>query len=194
MELIVISDTRMKIMLSREDMSGYDIDALSIDTESAKTKRILNGILAEANKSAGIECSGDRAFVQLFPSLDGGCEMYVTRFSELSDNEAAEGSCVNMNNAKNTVKRRSVYRFRCMRELLCACKALKCRGYSESSDSYMSVDGECFYLVLCEGEADTSVVLEYAEPVFFGGARIYISEHSSPLCENNAVDTLAQLC
>ncbi len=195
MELIVISDTRMKIMLSREDMSSYKIDVGTLDCECARTRRILYGILDDANRSAGLKSSGEKAFVQVFPSRDGGCEMYVTRFSELSDIEAAEGEyCVNMNNAKNTVKRRLIFRFRCMRELLCACRALADRGYCERSDAYISNENECCYIVLCEGDVDISVVLEYAEPVFFGGAMLYISEHSLAVCENDAVGVLSKLC
>ncbi len=195
MELIVISNTRMKIMLSPLDMSNYDIDARTLDTDVPRTRRILYGILDDANKSAGLESSGERAFVQVFPSRDGGCEMYVTRFSELADVECTEGEyCLNMNSTKNIPKRRQVFCFRCMHDLLCACRALNLRGYSERSDSYYSEENGCIYLILGDGDVDTSVVLEYAEPVFLGGAKMYISEHATPICENEAVETLAYLC
>ncbi len=195
MELIVISDTRMKIMLSREDMQGYNIDISALDAENEASRQKLSYILDDASKNAGIKSLGRGAFVRVFASCDGGCEMFVTRFSELSDKEdSEEGYCVNMSNEKNTVKRRFVYCFFSMRELLCACRALFMRGYRERSDLYKSETGESFYLVLYEGEGDISVVLEYAEPVFFGGALVYISEHSIPVIENEAVQTLSALC
>ena len=198
MELIVISDTRMKIMLTAEDMSEYNIDAMSLDTECAKTKRILYDILDAAKKKAGLAEDSDGVFVQIFPSKDGGCELYVTKYSNLYDAEEGESAILPSRTQKNRggMKKRLVYRFGSIGDLLRACRALKRRGYRESSDAYISDKERIVYLVLHDGgeTADTSVVLEYADPVFVGGVSFYISEHSSPICEGCAVEKLAELC
>lgn len=197
MELIVISDTRFKIMLSAKDMTEYNIDAMSLDTECARTKRILYDILDRAKKKAGFSGDTDNVFVQIFPSKDGGCELFVTKYSNLFDSDEADGTAsLRAQKAQGNIKKRLVYRFGCLGELLRACRALKLRGYKEASDAYISDKEKIIYLVLHEGadSADMSVVLEYADPVFFGGVSLYISEHSTPICENFAVDTLAELC
>ena len=195
MELIVISDTRMKITLSKEDMSSYNIEASTLDTQNTRVRRILCGILEEAGKRAGVQGSSERAFVRVFPSLDGGCEMYVTRFSELSDTDLSEEeSCENMSNNKNTPKSRRVFCFSRMREVLRACRALNMRGYGERSDLYISKESGALYLTLFEGDTDLSVMLEYAEPVFFGGVLLYISEHCAPIAEGSAVEVMSALC
>ena len=198
MELIVISDKRLKIMLSADDMSAYNINALTLDTDNNKTKRILYDILDRAKRNAGFESDTDRVFVQIFPSREGGCEMFVTKFSDLYDYEEVDNVAVaHLHQAKgNAVKKRLVYRFWAMGDLLCACRALKNRKYKELSEVYASAESDAVYLMLCEGEGacDISVVCEYADPVFFPGISLYISEHCIPICEGDAVGKLSQLC
>lgn len=197
MELIVISDTRLKIMLTAQDMTEYNIDAMTLDTECAKTKRILYDILDRAKKKAGFAGDSDKVFVQIFPSKDGGCELYVTKYSNLYDTDEADGAAINRTQkSQGGIKKRLVYRFGSVRDLLRACRALKKRGYKEASDAYISDKEKIIYLVLYDGagSVDTSVVLEYADPVFFGGVSLYISEHSTPICEDSAVSLLAELC
>ncbi len=197
MELIVIDRDRMKIMLSSEELSSYKIDASALDTEDEATKRKLYDIVDRAKRTAGFEWESTRMFVQVFASLDGGCEMYVTRYSQLYDEEVECMSQENSNEQKPSTpvrKRRLIYRFASVSDMLRACKALAMRGYSEPSEAYISEDGEMMYLVLYDGGADISVVLEYAEPVFFGGWALYIGEHASVLCERCAVESLGALC
>ena len=192
MELIVIDDDRMKIMISEEELSSYNIDAATLDPSDEKTKRILYDIVDRARRSAGLDGARAGMFVQVFTSADGGCEMYVTGYSHLYDED---GGAEDMEEKKSIPvrKRRPVYRFSGVGELLLACRALEARGYSEVSDAYITDSGEV-YLVLCEGDVDLSVALEYGDSVFFGGVMMYLSEHTAQIRERDAVGTLAPLC
>ena len=192
MELIVIDEDRMKIMISAEELASYNIDASTFDPGDEQTKRILYDIVDRARRSAGLDGAGAGMFVQVFASSDGGCEMYVTGYSHLYDED---GGAEDMEERKSTParKRRPVYRFSCVADLLRACRALAARGYCEVSDAYITERGEV-YLVLCEGGIDLSVTLEYGDSVFFGGMMMYLSEHTSPITERDAVGTLAPLC
>ena len=197
MELIVIDEQRMKIMLTAEDVAEYKIDILTLDAEDEKTKRILYDILDRATSKAGAERARDQAFVQIFPSKDGGCEMYVTKYSQLSDDRAGEVKAVPIPTRGRTsrVKKRLVYKFSSLGDLLLASRALVARGYRDNSDAYIQKSKESIYLVIYESdEVDVTVTLEYADPVFFGGVNAYICEHCTAICEGDAVGRLAALC
>ena len=195
MELIVISDTRMKIMLTSADLTEYELDVNALDCMNGPIKEKLNLILEEAKAAAGIEKHMDRSLVQVFPSKDGGCEMYVTQYSSLFDQEEG-ASDVDIQQKQNTPNKRTVYRFEDISTLLSACRALKHKGITPTSDAYMTCGRDAFYLIVKEPRRRelTGVLLEYSAPVFFGGIIPYITEHCMPICEKNAIEVLSGLC
>ena len=79
MELIVINDEKMKIILSSEDMRKLNISADELDYNKTDTKKILWDILSRAKHTEGFDTDNSKLYVQVFPSLDGGCEMFVTK-------------------------------------------------------------------------------------------------------------------
>ncbi len=192
MELIMIDEDRMKIMISGEELLSYNIDAATLDPSDEQTKRVLYDIVDRARRSAGLDGARAGMFVQVFTSADGGCEMYVTGYSHLYDED---GGADDMEEKKSTYvrKRRPVYRFSGVGDMLLACRALAGRGYSETSDAYITERGDV-YLVLSEGEVDLSVALEYGDSVFFGGVMMYLCEHTTQIRERDAVSTFARLC
>lgn len=196
MELIIIDELRLKIILSREEMQSYGIDAAGADMESEDVKRTLCGILERAKHTAGFSCDCGRVFVQLFASRDGGCEMFVTRYSELCDSEDGrifEGEDGD-DMSDGRLRRRYAYRLFDTGDLLRLCLALKKRDFAGESDAYISADGNELYLVLHEnGGKDISVAVEFGETVSLCALPAYISEHCEPICERDAVDRLAQL-
>ena len=193
MELIVISDTRMKIMLTSAELTEYDLDMSSLECMNGYVKEKLYCILEDAKKAAGIESETQKSLVQVFPSRDGGCEMYVTRYLSLFDTDEG-ASDVEMQQKQNAPSKRTVYRFYDIKTLLSACKALKQKGRAPTSDAYVSADNTAFYLIIKESNRRdaSALMLEFADPVFFGGIIPYIFEHCLPICEKNAVDILAE--
>ncbi len=82
MELIVISDSQIKLTLTPEDLDRYPPDA----EEGALLRAILRDAAgigtrnhASAALPAGFADRGGRLFVQMYPSRRGGCELFVTR-------------------------------------------------------------------------------------------------------------------
>ncbi len=193
MELIVIDSRRMKIMLSCEELSSYSIDASSFDPEDEKTKRILYDIVDRARRSAGLDGAAGGMFVQVFTSTDGGCEMYVTDFSRLGDEEYGGEQHMPEEERTSVRKRKQVYRFDGVSELLLACRALHELGYSEASNAYLT-DSAGAYLVLNEWERESWAALEFGESVFFGGMMPYLYEHTRQIAEGDAVSVLGELC
>ena len=104
MELIKISELKLKVMLSEEDMRCYDLDFNRFEHDCSATKAAFRKILAYAKNETGFDVKDNKLFVQIYPAGCGGCEMFVTRLPEQSEES------VHLVNA--------VYSFRSLDELL----------------------------------------------------------------------------
>lgn len=78
MELILISNTKLKIMLDESDMRQYKI---SDDTDCAQpaARKAIRSILDTARERVGFNTEGAEIFVQLYTSKKGGCELFVSK-------------------------------------------------------------------------------------------------------------------
>ena len=83
MDFLVVSDSKLKIMMSREEMKKYDIDNENIDYDNPKTRRSFWRILDAARTGCGFEASGDKVLIQFYPSKDGS-EIFVTKLGVVS--------------------------------------------------------------------------------------------------------------
>lgn len=79
MELIVITPTKLKIMLTPPDMKRYDLTPARMDCADEETRRSFRRIFDDARTEVGFDTAGERLFVQLFSSRGGGCEIFVTK-------------------------------------------------------------------------------------------------------------------
>lgn len=110
MELIRINSTRLKVMLDPADMEKFALDSSAIDYEDATTRRAFRAIFEEVRERIGFETAGEQVLVQVFPSRDGGCEMFVTRLP--SDLPATPHSRLADRRITMMSMRRTAYRFR----------------------------------------------------------------------------------
>lgn len=78
MELILISNTKLKIMLNEYDMQQYKIGNDSDCAEPA-TRHAIRSLLERAREQIGFNTEGEEIFVQLYTSKRGGCELFVTK-------------------------------------------------------------------------------------------------------------------
>ncbi len=79
MELIVISQSKLKIMLTAPDMQYYELQGNHINCVDEETRRAFRHIFDDARLQVGFDTAGERLFVQLYASRDGGCEIFVTK-------------------------------------------------------------------------------------------------------------------
>ena len=193
MDLIYINDHKLKIILSEGDMKKYSLDSGDIDYDDKETRGILWNILSEAKESTGFDTDGGRIFIQLYPSKEGGCEMYVTKLggpSHSKDND-------NLTQKKGSEgKRECAYSFESLNALLSVCRRLSSLGYSEKS-SVWNLQNK-YYLILNEPEenayiplSECSFIREYGKSESLRNTRLLISERALCICNDNAIDTLA---
>ena len=157
MELIMISDSKLKIMLTSEDMKEYSLDCNTLSYENTETRRAFWSILDEAKHRTGFDAASERVFVQVYPSKKGGCEMYVTKLGIFSGKKRADNEDgdirINddvrgggMKNCEETIttserflsRRKRIYAFRFdgIDPFLGACKRLYTSGYEGESSAY----------------------------------------------------------
>lgn len=198
MELILISDSKLKIMLSRQDMEYYELCNEEIDYDSTETRRAFWQILDEAKHKTGFDAAEEKVFIQLYPSKEGGCEMYVTKVGVIPS-LAAE---LSGRKAEVRVGRVGHYRFRKQEDLLKVCRILLANRYHGESSAYFLDDGT-YALLIHEvgrsslgyaGAPDTySFIEEFGERIRGQEKTVYLKEHGTCLCQTDAVNTLGKL-
>lgn len=85
MELIVISKSKLKIMLTPPDMQRYELADGQMDCADEQTRRAFRHIFDDARDQIGFDTEGERLFVQLYTSRGGGCEIFVTKLGAKDD-------------------------------------------------------------------------------------------------------------
>ena len=195
MELIKISQTKLKIMLSPDDMKQFELDTAKMCDLSGRTA--FRNILKEAKDRCGFDTCGERVFVQYFPDKNGGCEMFVTKLSEALKDKLPSGGTDESRSGKfyhsELTERYDsgyiIYSFAEMKYLLMTCKRLKAAEYAGESRVYRIIDKRRYYLVLT---GETYFASENnglrCSPSFY----YVILEHGELVCEN-AVKYLGDL-
>ena len=207
MDFIRISDAKIKVTLSQEDLDRCVTEG-ERERGSGGSHGTLREILKEIRRKTGFDATGERVLMQMFPSSDGGCELFVTRLGKLpdklpdakpsekpSDKPSARSSA--QLPAAPPPLRSAVFVFERLSPLLSVCRHLARVGYPHLSAAYYGDDG-LWYLVLQEQiPRDRPSPLSFAEE--FGTRRragatlAYIKEHGACVSPSNAVADLAPL-
>ena len=199
MELILINNSKLKIMLTSEDMIKYDLDCNSASYDNTETRRAFWSILDEAKHQTGFDAASDRVLVQLYPSKSGGCEMYITKVGLLytsnnsSDNQSFFLSTVKENSATKNI----AFVFERIHLMIAACKLAIHSGHIEDSCAWIDENGLCYLFT----QQTTTLNLTYFMGIMseFGtrtentDSLTYIKEHGHQFCTHNAIETLAVL-
>ncbi len=186
MELIVISESKIKLMLTGEDMASY----------SGSTKEILSTIMNDVRNKCGCSGMSGRIFIQMYPSKGGGCEMFVTK---LSDDKPNEIKCMRTGEERVLTEYRKyiytergryvIYSFENMENMLRCCRDLCGMKYNGSSAAYVEREKRIFYLLL---ESETHAAGENFGKLCPSRFYYYINEHCDVMCEKSAVEILAR--
>ena len=203
MELIRISDSKLKIMLTPTDMRHFELNTENFYDDSEQMHRSFRLLLDEVRRRSGFEADDHRISVQYFPSREGGCEMFISNLS--GDKE--RGSCAltpaqEMQPAPRTrgsFCRSFAYRFEGLEELLSVCRRLLPKDYITASSAWRDDAGR-YYLFLSTFAAspfatpeELYFVVEYGSIENASQLRLYLAEHGSVICAEDAVGTLGAI-
>lgn len=212
MELIPVGDNKLKIMLTLSDMTRFEIPEGAPDIPCEQIRLAFREILNEASSITGFNVSGDRLYVQYYPSKKGGCELFVTKLGRPGQNDGQSpvlptGSTVGLaepavcppKDGTDGEHRIAAYAFENVSVLLSACHRLFASGYGGDSGAWKDENGNVYLFLygmrrLRVGQHDPYAFLsEYGTPENADSLLLYIREHAKPICETHAVETLARL-
>ena len=178
MELIRISDKKIKISLTSAELEDYELTAEMISGSDKRSKKAFRELLVHAKETADFDADGEKVFVQIFRSDGGGCEIFVSLITDKSG-------------ASERKRRDGAFTFSGMKDLLSSCRALKRMGYGGVSSAYKSENG--YSLILLNAtEEQCAYVTEWGRRIEVPN-EAYVSEHYLPIRTGDAVSVLSEL-
>lgn len=185
MELIVISDTKLKVIMTSEEMRRYMSEE---DDEEEPSRAMIERLLREVERRSGVELSHRRVLLQLWRDRSGGGELYITILHSEDTQGREEGRAMQ--------KSRSIYAFEGLDRLTAACRVLSDGGYRGTSDAYHGEDGTWYLSVTGEEDGEEPCILDILAE--FGsrrsGALLWLlAEHGCAVARGDAVRALAPL-
>ena len=223
MELIVISPTRLKIMLTEPDMRRYALSADTAGCADGETRRSLRRLFDDARKETGFETEGARLLIVTklgdqkaeTEALSAPEEALLRRVFGNAPSGSGEGravspeparltsscpTCVGVPAPAETATRRTALLLPDTETLLRVCRRLSGLGYAQESSAYILDGGECCLFLRVPDTTFFRLPLAFAFLTEYGqetdAAHLsdYLSEHGAPLCECGAVGELGKLC
>ena len=204
MELIRISNHKLKIMLTPTDMRNFELNAATFGEDRAQMHRAFRLLLAEIRRQTDFEADDNSISVQYFPSREGGCEMFISQLSapEVSPND--EPSEINEKPSRKKMhsesfSRECAYRFANLCTLLAVCNRLSALGYDGESYAFRDDVGQYYLFLSVRSESPFSIPDELSFLVEYGSIeccshqKSYLSEHGQSVASKNAVHLLAAL-
>ena len=182
MDFLVVSDSKLKIMMNREDMKEYDIDGDNIDYDDPKIKRSFWRILDAAREKCGFEASGDKVLIQFYPAKDGS-EIFVTKLGLISS--VAEKTIAKSNKVAMLSSRRAIYKFQSFSSLTAAVRIIDADEFERRPRAYFDERG--FYYIIAEQRLARGDRGREISPIYEYGFEIpdnlvsYIEEHSTEI-------------
>lgn len=195
MEFLLIGESKIKIVLSREEAAKYRLDTASPDVSGPGARRIFWRILEQAKSEVGFDPAGDKVLIQLYPLKGGGCELFVTKLGILSESSARLVS--KSDRIAMLSKKRSLYAFDHLEDIIGAAKAVKALSGNLSLGSDVYTENGRYYLAIEEygkgGEpVEFPCILEFGTGIT-AELSTYISEHADRLTDGDGIERFSSL-
>jgi len=205
MELTLLSDSKLKVRLSREELVGFSLTCDTLDYDNTETKYALWSILKEAKTQTGFDTAKERLYIRVYPQPGGGCDMFVSKIKErLSEttalpapqksSENTEIAAMPLSAEKNppgnlyTVSKLvlsgQIYEFSKLSNLLEVCRKLCDSELSESFSSsvYYEKSSGRYYLIISLCSPETDIPESSANNLKLA----FICEYGTPCVSDNA--------
>ena len=211
MEILKISKTAIKFSLTREELSLRGLSAEALDKTTTGAKRLIWELMDRARVEQGFDCGDARLLVRVFPSRDGGCELFVTseKEEERKENEEEEEEEEERNDERARSLPRAVLLLPESDEALFSlCRRMKASGFRGKRELFADEQNRLLLLFEPCGRLPSyireqrekrtarafSFVGEYGT-VFAASEerRAYLAEHARSVCGKNAVETLSRI-
>lgn len=206
MDYIKISSSKLKIMLSAQDMEAYGICTASSSLPDLHLRQLLRRLLREAHVHSDFTDENARLYVQMFPCSQGGCELFISRLED--EDRASHTQAPRLPATASSSKALisidqgiadTVYGFESLGDMIALCRRLRAVGYNHQSKAFMEHESK-YYLFLCGFspsslyEPDTFCFLnEYGTRQNARQIDRRMGEYGRLICDGDAVQVLGQL-
>ena len=200
MEYIMINESKLKVMMEKNDFEALDISLDELDYTNPDAKNAFESIFEYAKEELGFDTSGHRILLQLFPSKDGGCELFITKLGILSGNAFEEEESSNARKDFSKIKR--AYSFDKLSSLLIVCKMLSSKLLYKESSAFVDNAGRWFLILTVndtfdEDElkiiTDITFISEYGQRENTDTLSLYLGEYGKEICGQNAIEILGKI-
>ncbi len=183
MELIKVSASKLKVILSLRDFERLGQTCGEFDYESGASKRVFREILDNAKHRVGFETKGSVLDVEFYPGRDGSAELYITKkasfIPSLGKDKTICGCVAKSKNLSNVIN------------LL---KRLFSSGFD--SDCSLYYDNSTYYLHFPDAKPlqNHCYICEYAD--LFASDKLtqdWLSEHSKLIIGNVAAQVFGKI-
>ena len=194
MEFLKIGKNKLKITLTTDELKRYKLDKIGADDDLAPHRRALFRVIDLAGQKVGFSPGAEKLLLQFYPTRRGG-EIFVTKLSILT--EAQKNIISRADNLTTATRTCRAYFFNTLADAIALSKSIssKCDPPSDSA-LYITEFGNAVLEVVeypgNENENEFPELSEFSDRLtteFF----TYLREHSIPLYEKNAIETLALL-
>ena len=194
MEVLKISDSKLKIMMTKADMQKFGLRADKVDYNDAATRKSFFEIMDSIKASHGFETEGDKILIQFYPSKDGGCELFVTKLGLLPS--SSEKTISKSDRVTMLTTRRGLYVFSDFETLVRAVKTLGYNSDIKYSDVFYDneTEGGRYILEIMERGSgrgiffsDLDLLLEFSEKAD-NYIYPYVTEHYKKLTDGDAIE------
>ncbi len=200
MEWIRISNNKLKIMLTAEDARHYALNCENADYADTVTRTAFRDILTDVRKETGFDATEDKVYIQMYPSKEGGCELFVTKIGLLLVEEENKRK----SEAHPTARQRShdaqreewrtpfAFSFEKLQTMLLLCRRLRTDRHVKQSEAWRDDEGK-WWLLFKASKKELTYLREYGKECNAEAARLFLAEHGHAICSAMAVETLGKL-
>ena len=199
MEWIRISSNKLKIMLNAEDAKRYELNCEASDCTDVITRRVFREILTDVRQETDFDTTDDKIYIQMYPSKEGGCELFVTKIGLMLTSDAptvGERRKRGLPHASPSHRRTQFIRFENFEHLLALCRRLfgKFSGEStawqdENGSWWLQLTDDGNPLLLCK---EFPFLTEYGKQLHGASTLHWLREHARCICPTIAVSVLGQ--
>lgn len=181
----IISESTVKVTLSKSDMEDYAVSYEELDRKNPETRQLLLELIDIIEEEKSLDLCAEKLFVEAFPQSDGGCLLYIS---------IIDSNLKRKNNLYNEI----VCTVPDTESLIALCKQLYqfyCHLFRKSE---LYRDSDSFRLIIHTfSKSDRKIRMLLSEYGTILGASPVLSEltreHGELILEDNAVERLSTL-
>lgn len=187
-------------------MMKYELTCEKLDYDNTETRKAIWSILDFAKQETGFDAAIGKIRIEVYPEKSGGCAIYITK---LKSSDLPSHEPMNETISKTTPpsgKISVVYQFKETDSLIRVCRFLSHRGYQDESRAFFETleKGDLRYFLEIRESTPSSLkktrylrenlfIEEFGEKLESEESVFYLHERTSPICRENAVQTLSAL-